>query len=211
MKMRSMICLLLASSLLRARSMICLLLVSSLILHPSSFLRADGGTIRLSERQGNYRITVFSAPTLVRAGPVDISVLVQDAATGQPVSGVQVAIQAARRGSPGLAVQHHATTEAATNKLLYAAAFDLPEPGWYALEVSVDGVLGQAQVRFDLEAAEPLPPWLAMAPWVGWPILAILLFGVHQLLVRRKTHSAAIAMTVVPPGLVTRLPHQRRL
>jgi hypothetical protein len=192
------------------RSLIRFILLASLTLHPSSLLWADGGTIRLSERQGNYRITVFSAPSLVRAGPVDISVLVQDASTGEPVSGAQVVIKSARRGSPGLAVHHHATTEAATNKLLYAAAFDLPEPGWYALEVSLDGALGQAQVHFDLEAAEPLPPWLAMAPWVGWPVLAIVLFGVHQLLVRRKICSAA-AMKVVPSDPVTRLPQQRQL
>jgi hypothetical protein len=168
------------------RSPIRLVLIAFLTLHPSSFLWADGGTMRLSEQKGNYRITVFSAPTLVRAGLVDISVLVQDAATGEPVSGAQVVIKSARRGSPEMAVHHHATTEAATNKLLYAAVFDLPEPGWYSLEVSLNGALGQAQVHFDLEAAEPLPPWLAMAPWVGWPVLAIVLFGVHQLLVRKK-------------------------
>ena len=52
------------------RSTICFLLVSSFILQPSSFLRADGGAVRLSERQGNYRLTVFTAPTPVRAGPV---------------------------------------------------------------------------------------------------------------------------------------------
>ena len=76
------------------------------------------------------------------------------------------------RGSPGVALYHPATTEAATNKLYYAATFDLPEPGWYALEVSIDGALGEAQVRFEVEAAEPLPSWLAMAPWVGWPVVA---------------------------------------
>ena len=73
--------------------------------------------------------------------------LVQDAATGEPASEVQVTIKAARRGSPGVTISHPATTEAATNKLYYAATFDLPEPGWYSLEVSIDGALGEAQVR----------------------------------------------------------------
>ena len=45
--------------------------------------RGDGGTVRLSRCEGGYRITVFTAPTPFRAGPVDISVLVQDAATGE--------------------------------------------------------------------------------------------------------------------------------
>src|SRR6266403_1773002 len=99
------------------RSMIGLLLVSSFILHPSSFLRADGGTVRLSEQKGNYRITVFTSPTVLRAGPVDISVLVQEAATGELASGVQVTIKAVWHGSPGVALHHPATNEAATNKL----------------------------------------------------------------------------------------------
>ena len=87
------------------RSIIYLLLVSSFLLHPSSFLLADGGTVRLSERQGNYRITVFTSPTPLRAGPIDLSVFVQDVTTGEPLSGVQVTIKAKRRngdcrGSP---------------------------------------------------------------------------------------------------------------
>ena len=47
--------------------------------------RADGGTVRLSERQGEYRITVFTAPVPFRAGLVDISVLVQDAVSRTPI------------------------------------------------------------------------------------------------------------------------------
>ncbi|HEV3163089.1 MAG TPA: hypothetical protein VGZ22_03530, partial [Isosphaeraceae bacterium] len=44
---------------------------------------ADGGTLRVSERQGAYEVTVFTAPAFLRAGPVEISVLVQDSATGE--------------------------------------------------------------------------------------------------------------------------------
>jgi hypothetical protein len=164
----------------------CLLAIAALFLLPS-LAPADGGTIRLSEQKGGYRITVFTAPTPVRAGPVDVSVLVQDAATGEPASGVHVTIKAERRGSPGVALLHPATTEAATNKLYHAATFDLPEPGWYSLEVSIDGSPGEAQVLFELQAAEPLPHWFALWPWVGWPVLAILLFSIHQLLVRSRS------------------------
>ena len=46
---------------------------------------ADGGSMRLSGKKGGYQITVFTAPTPFRAGPVDISVLVQDASTGDPM------------------------------------------------------------------------------------------------------------------------------
>jgi hypothetical protein len=138
-------------------AMIYSVLFSSLILHPSSLAWADGGTVRLSEQKGNYRIAVFTSPTPVRAGPVDVSVLVQDAATGKLASGVQVTIKAVRRDSAGVAFHGPATTEAATNKLYDAAVFELPEPGWYSVEVSVDGDLGKVEVGFEVEAAEPLP------------------------------------------------------
>src|SRR5262245_1028838 len=141
--------------------------------------RADGGTIRLSEQQGSYRITVFTLPTVLRAGPVDVSVLVQEGVTGNKAAGVQVTIKVMRSGAPGVVFHGPATTEAATNKLYSAALFDLPEPGWYLVEVFIDGTLGKAQVRFELEATEALPSWLAMLPWVGWPLAAIALFGIH--------------------------------
>jgi hypothetical protein len=171
------------------RSILCLLLLSPchLVTLSPCQARADGGTIRLSEQKGGYRITVFTSPTPLRAGPADISVLVQDAATGELASGVQVTIAARRRDSPGGALYHPATTEAATNKLYCAALFDLPEAGWYSLVVSIDGPLGEAEVHCDVEVAEPLPSWLTVWPWVGWPLLAILLFGIHQFLVRWKS------------------------
>jgi hypothetical protein len=63
-------------------SALCMLFV------PPSGLRADGGAMRLSERAGGYRVTVFTDPTPLRAGPVDVSVFVQDADTGEPADGV---------------------------------------------------------------------------------------------------------------------------
>jgi len=149
--------------------------------------RADGGTIRLSERKGGYQITVFTSPTPFRAGPVDVSVFVQDAATGQAIPEPKIVVQAAPRGRPTAAMSFPATAEAATNKLFRAALFDLPEPGWWEMEVMIEGSRELVKVRFDLEAAAPAPPWLALWPWVAWPALVIALYGVHQVLVWRKS------------------------
>jgi hypothetical protein len=169
------------------RALIHILLVSFWSLYSSSFLWADGGTIRLSEQKGTYRITVFTSPAPLRAGPVDVSVFVQDAATGAPTPDVRVTLEVKARGSPGVVLRQAATAEAATNKLYRAANFDLPKPGWYALEVSVTAAGEEAEVRCEVEAAEALPPWLATWPWVGWPLIVVLLFAVHQLLVRRRS------------------------
>jgi hypothetical protein len=123
---------------------------------------------------------------------------VQEAATGEPASGLLLSITTRKYG--GGEICHPATTQAATNKLYYAATFDLPEPGWYSVEVSIIGpgpiipgsfagrtAKGATNVGFDVEAAEPLPPALTVLPWVGWPLAAISLFAIHQLLVRWKS------------------------
>jgi hypothetical protein len=155
--------------------------------------------MQLSQRNGNYQITVFTTPTPMRVGPVDISVLVLDAATGEPALDAQVAVKATHGGPNGITLCHAATTDAATNKLYHAAILELPEPGWWNVEVSIDGSLGKAQVRFELESAESLPHWLTVWPWIGWPVLAIVLFGVHQVLVKRRTRGENNRIVPVHP------------
>jgi hypothetical protein len=148
---------------------------------------ADGGAVRLFERVGNYQIAVFTAPTPLRAGPVDISVLVQNAGNHESISGAQVTIKATQQDKPDVTVSHLATTDAATNKLFQAAILDLSAAGRWELEVSVDGPLGTAQAHTVVEVAEPLPPYLALWPWVSWPIVPILLFAIYQRFVRRRS------------------------
>jgi hypothetical protein len=162
-------------------------------LFPPSFLRADGGTVRLSERRGGHQITVFTAPTPFRAGPVDVSVFVQDAETGETITDVGITVRAALRGRPGEAIGQAATNEAATNKLFHAALFELPEPGWWQFEIAVEGERGPARVRFEAEAGEALPRWVSLWPWFSWPAVAIGLFGLHQVLARRSRHPGRTA------------------
>ena len=162
------------------RSTIFLLLLSSLTLHCSSVVLADGGTVRLSQRKGDYEITVLTSPTPLRAGPVDVSVLLQNAADNRLLQEGRVNITATPRNHPDRAVCRLATAETATNKLFRAAEFELRQPGWWDVEVSIDGPLGTEHAQFEMEAAAPLPKWLAMWPWFSWPLAVIVLFGAHQ-------------------------------
>src|SRR5437588_5767392 len=152
----------------RTQPIIRLLLLSSLILHPSSLARADGGTVRLREQIGAYQVTVFTSPTPFRAGPVDVSVLVQEAATGEYVPEARLTVRVTARGT-GYALEYPATAEAATNKLFHAAVFQLPQPGWWDVEVAVEGPHGPALLRFGVQADEPPPRWLELWPWFAWP------------------------------------------
>jgi hypothetical protein len=145
--------------------------------------KGDGGTVRVSREQSGCRITVFSSPSPLRAGPVDISVLVQDARKGEPLLQARVTIRMTKIGEPVL--EYEATHEVASNKILYARQFEIPVPGRWHLEVRIEGLHGAGAVTCELEAAEPLPRWLEMWPWICAPALAIALFGIHQLMARR--------------------------
>ena len=175
------------------RVVACVLLISVPLLFQSA-ARADGGTLRLSEEKGNYQIAVFTAPTPLRAGLVDVSALVQNAATHEPVSDVLITIKAAPRDRPGAAVRRRATFDAATNKLFQAATLNLKEPGWWQLEIGLDGPLGKTTTALDVEVAKPLPKYLAMWPWLTWPALPILLFGTHQFLARRRREARVMPL-----------------
>jgi hypothetical protein len=154
-----------------------------LLLLLSSLARADGGAMRLCERSGNYRLAVFTGPTPFRAGPVDVSVLVQDAATGECMPQARVMLRMTAHES-GRVLEYPATFGTASNKLFHEALFQLPEAGWWDVEVSVDGPSGPAHAQFQVEAGEAPPPWLELWPWFGWPALAVALFALHQILIR---------------------------
>ncbi|HMF37024.1 MAG TPA: hypothetical protein VKF17_10305 [Isosphaeraceae bacterium] len=153
---------------------------------------ADGGSIRLSGKKSGYQITVFTAPTPFRAGPVDISVLVQDSLTGEPMASARVTVRMSKAGQ--LPLEYPATPAAATNKLFRAAQFELPEPGHWDMQVKVEGSHGPAVIAGAVEAAEPLPRWREIWPWIGWPALAIALFSIHQILKRPGRGKASMRL-----------------
>jgi hypothetical protein len=150
----------------------------------TSVARADGGTVRYSGRCGDRLITVFTDPTPPRSGVVDVSVLIQEASSGKPRPDIPVIVEAQRVDQPQKQIRAPATTEAATNKLLRAAQLDLAAGRWH-VDIVVEDSGQVSPPEFDLEVAEGLPPWIQMGFWIGWPLVAIGLFVVHQLLVRQ--------------------------
>jgi uncharacterized membrane protein len=152
--------------------------------------RADGGALRLWDRQGRYEIAVFTAPNPFVAGPVDISVLVLDSATGEPVLDALVIVEVAPLDRPDAAEPHPATSGAATNKLFYAALLDIAEPGSYSVEVVIEKAREEARVRFVAEAAYGHSRRVNLWPWICWPAPVIVLYGIHQWLVWRKSRAS---------------------
>jgi hypothetical protein len=128
-----------------------------------------------------------------------MSVLVQDAATGECLTQARVTLRLTARGS-GQVLEYPAASGATDNKLFLEAVFELPEAGWWDVEVSVDGPRGPARVRFPVEVGEAPPRWLDLWPWFGWPALTVVLFALHRALVRRRRHGE---WSMVRPSEVT--------
>lgn len=154
----------------------------------SSVAFADAGAVRAAERHGNRQITVFTDPTPLRAGAVDVSVLVQDAATGSSIQGDDIEIEVAARSERAERLHQRATSAAASNKLFQAATFDLPHAGWWQFEVEIGNRGEIARLSFDAEVDEALPAWQALWPWFCWPFLVIGIFIALKVQPRKTPH-----------------------
>jgi hypothetical protein len=169
---------------MRARTL--LIALSTFLFGPAAPVSADGGTVRLSELRGSYRITVFTAPTPLRAGNVDVSVLVQNADSGELADGVQVSIRAQALQGPQRAIEAAASHAKATNRLYQAAQLDLSEPGRWRIDVVIEGPRESVTTGFDVEAETRSSAWSTVVPWIAWPLGVVALFIAHQVLVRRR-------------------------
>lgn len=151
---------------------------------------ADGGQVCVSERHGEFQVTVFTSPNPLRAGPIDVGVLVQKVETGDAVVDAKVLLELTSSDPMLPPIRAVATREGATNKLMRAALLDLPVAGQWntRVEVTPHGE-SPLNLSFTVDAAPPLPAWLTIWPWFTWPLAAIALFVVHRWLVgRRQSH-----------------------
>ncbi len=116
----------------------------------------NGGTVQVaSEPTGPYEVSVFMSPSPLVVGPIDVSVLVQQAGTRDYVHDARVIVTAEPPGSSGTGVTSEATHEQATNKLFYAAKFELPTEGRWRIRVDVRGAAGAGTVHFEVELTKP--------------------------------------------------------
>ena len=145
-------------------------------------LLADGGAIQSRQEAGAFVITVFTSPAPLRAGPVDMSVLVQNRDTSQTVLGAAVSLHL-ERGDSAMTIP--ATHALAQNKLLYAANVDLTEPGEWQYSVTVIRGGSRATVSGRMSAAPAGTKLASYWTYFAFPPLCIVLFGIHQWLGKR--------------------------
>jgi hypothetical protein len=154
-----------------------LLLGISLLALPM-IVHGDGGRVQLQQKADSFLITVFATPAPLRAGLVEVSVLIQSVENDQPVLDAQV--QISLRSESGMTARADARRADAKNKLLYATLVNLPESGQWQIEVEVKHGGTISKVAGFLVVAPAWPLFLSYWRWLVLPPFAIALFILNQ-------------------------------
>jgi hypothetical protein len=162
------------------------------------FAFADGGAVIKQQISGPYRVTLFGSPSPLRAGPADLSVMIQDAKTGEPVLNQSVAIDVkaaldststawlppccSMAKSAGTVTATHANAQ---NKLLYAANIVLPASGLHDITVQI-GDATAPSIESKIDVQPPSAPAASYWAYLAAPPLFIGIFALNQRLRRRS-------------------------
>ncbi|MFZ0712472.1 MAG: hypothetical protein WAM53_20705 [Terrimicrobiaceae bacterium] len=156
----------------------------------------DGGAILARQTINGLELTVFASPSPLRAGPVDVSVLVQEGQTPLLDANVEVTWSAGSTPSaewvpPCCAMESDAQRIPAVrahsnNRFLYSAIVPMKSSGPSELVIKVERGGREASLSCDLEVRPPMPRALAFWPWLAFPPVAIAGFAIHQSLLRSR-------------------------
>lgn len=146
---------------------------------------ADGGALQFTRSAGLFTITVFTTPSPLRAGPVDISLMIQSSDNQQPVLDCVANVQLRKEGSRSIGSE--ATHQVSQNKLFYAASMNVTESGVWELEVTIWHGDASANVSGPITVAPSNPVLYGYWRSLAVPPLFILLFALNQWLKRRRT------------------------
>jgi hypothetical protein len=151
---------------------------------------ADGGAVVLRKQAGALTLTVFASPAPLRAGPVDISVLVQSSETLDPVLDAEVRLRFVKNGSE---VRAKAIRNQSGNRLLYAATVHLNQPGdWQLSAIVRAGDAGSSPVTAGgtIPLAPEQPKLAEYSEYIACPFSLLMILALHQWLRLRSTPTA---------------------
>lgn len=155
------------------------------LLATATRLFADGGMVLLHQESAPFVVTLFGSPAPLRAGAVDLTVLLQSSETMEPVLDRDVDF-ILTNGDSDIGVR--ATRAQAQNKLLYAASVRLAAGQWSyriwvggAHEPSAPVVIPGVMV---VDAAQP--KLAAYGTYLALPFVCLAIFALHQWLRSRR-------------------------
>src|SRR5262249_32753240 len=146
---------------------------------------ADGGRILLSGSSGGLLVTVFAAPSPLRVGIADLSVLVQETAGASGLD-APVTLDLSRIAEPRSRVHLVAPPGPAPNRLLYAARAERDEAGPWRIAVAVDRGVEEVAFETTFEVAPAATPVARYWPWLAIVPIVVTIFLLHQRLRDRQ-------------------------
>ncbi len=174
-------------------------LIFCVVLFLARTSRADGGAIQFQGDAGPFHVTVFTLPPILSAGPVDVTILVQDRSKLSPLLDANVTLDfTARSGHtsgknawcpPSCSLNKSATLtgipaklDHAENRLLYGALVQIPNSGAWQLKVNIQRGNETQSIDTLLEVNPPPSPPLAY-----WHLFILPPLGVLGFLLNQKT------------------------
>ena len=161
----------------------------------------DGGAVIARRTIDGLQLTVFASPAPLRAGPVDVSVLVQKGEKPVLDAAVEISWQANSASSvdwlPPCCTMESGTERIpafrghSNNRFLYSAIIPMKTAGPSELRVRVLEAGKEVLLSCHLDVRRPLPPLLAFWPWLAFPPVAIAGFVLHQRLSRPGPRNGA--------------------
>jgi hypothetical protein len=146
----------------------------------------DGGVVLLHQDAGPFSITLFAASQPLQVGAADLSVMVQDKASGEVLLDPVVDLTIASKSADASPRTVRLARGQASNRLLQAATVDFSHPGLWRLEVRV--VRGKDTAQLSTVCTVEAGHSRARLVWfyVLLPAGIIVLFVLHQVLKLRS-------------------------
>ncbi len=147
-------------------------------------LSADGGVLLLHAESGAFAISIFGTPAPLRAGPADLSVLVQNKAGQDVLLDADLTLRLSRTGQPDITLKP--TRQQAANKYLYASQFTFPAAGKWKLELSCKEGKQTTNVNGELTVSPAEPALFTYWGYFLFVPLTISLFILNQWLKQNR-------------------------
>jgi hypothetical protein len=149
---------------------------------------ADGGAVQLRQETDDLAITVFTSPSPLSVGPVDISLLLQNRQGLEPVLDASVWL-VLHEDDSGLEFRARPTREQARNKLLYAAPVMFSQPGRWKIAVIVKRNGKETDAVGTVKVAPAPVNSVSYVGYIAFPPFMIGLFIVRERLVRQRSRT----------------------
>lgn len=155
-----------------------------------------GGTPQLENAAaGPYVVSVWATPDPPHVGAYHLTISVaepDDAGNaGEPILGADVTLRLAPQTTATQPLATLASNEAADNKLFYEADVELPAPGVWAVQVTVDGPDGRGEASFEIDVQADQGVNWALVSAAGVAVIAAVLIAGR--LVRGRAYKNADA------------------